>query len=149
MSFTTALMLFKAAGWWGDKGHVVKFDVPSNYKTGEWIGVDFDGVLARYDRWNDGKIGEPIMPMVERVRFWLDKGIEVRIFTSRCGKAYPDQVLDNCRQIQLFCLTHFNRLLKITNEKDQLMCQLWDDNAVQVIKNTGLSYREYHAQGRE
>ncbi len=127
----------------------IRVSVPSSYKPGEWIGVDFDGVLVKYTGWNDGKIGEPIPVMIARVQFWLNKGIEVRIFTSRCGKAYPDQVQNNIQQIQEFCIRHFNRILRITNEKDQKMCQLWDDNAVQVVKNTGLSFQEYHAQGRE
>ena len=32
-----------------------------------WIGVDFDGTLATYNGWNDGKLGEPIPLMVDRV----------------------------------------------------------------------------------
>lgn len=116
----------------------------NKYKNG-WIGVDFDGVLVEYNGWNNGKIGKPIPRMVERVNDWLEKGFEVRIFTSRCGKMYPDQIEDNCQQIRKFCYEHFRRILDITNEKDQDMIELWDDRAIQVIKNTGQSYQEYHA----
>lgn len=45
-----------------------------------WIGVDLDGTLAHYDKWiGPEHIGEPIAPMVDRVRAWLGQGIEVRI----------------------------------------------------------------------
>ena len=37
-----------------------------------WIGVDLDGTLAEYLGWQGmGHIGEPIAPMVERVKAWL------------------------------------------------------------------------------
>jgi hypothetical protein len=49
-----------------------------------WIGVDLDGCLAKYDKWvSIDHIGEPITPMVERVKRWLREGREVRIFTAR------------------------------------------------------------------
>lgn len=52
-------------------------------KTG-WIGVDLDGTLAKYGerQWPD-HIGEPIAPMVERIKQWLKQGVEVKIFTAR------------------------------------------------------------------
>lgn len=118
-------------------------------KKNGWIAVDMDGVLTEYNGWNGGELGRPIPLMIERVRGWLDEGIEVRIFTSRCGKVYPDQVESNCRQIQLFCITHFKRLLQITNEKDQNMIAIFDDNAIQMIKNTGLTLQEYWSRGMD
>jgi hypothetical protein len=49
-----------------------------------WIGVDLDGTLAHYEGWKGQEhIGEPIAPMVERVKGWLAEGREVRIFTAR------------------------------------------------------------------
>jgi len=49
-----------------------------------WIGVDFDGTLAQYGTWvSADHCGEPIAPMVERVRRWMALGHEVRIFTAR------------------------------------------------------------------
>ena len=60
----------------------------------DWIGVDLDGTLAEYHGWNDGKIGEPIQLMVERVKRWLAEGKSVRIMTARVGvqeDAYSDE----------------------------------------------------------
>jgi hypothetical protein len=91
-----------------------------------WIGVDFDGTLVE-----DGT-GRPIMKMVERVRQWLAEGKNVRIFTARV--AFPQMDLSEVRQ---FCEYHFGQVLPITNQKDYDMIELWDDRAVQVIKNTG------------
>jgi len=109
-----------------------------------WIGVDFDGVLVEYWGWQGaGRHGPPIMAMVERVQHWLDKGKDVRIFTSRCGRVYPEQVEANCRAIQLFCVHHFGKPLPITCEKDQLCEEIWDDRAIQMIRNTGLTLEEY------
>ncbi|HEV7674386.1 MAG TPA: hypothetical protein VGQ12_07640 [Candidatus Angelobacter sp.] len=49
-----------------------------------WIGVDLDGTLAHYAGWKGPEhIGEPIMPMVERVKGWLAEGKTVKIFTAR------------------------------------------------------------------
>lgn len=102
-----------------------------------WIGVDFDGTLAKTMDWrghNDGKVGEPIWPMVERVKQWLSEGKEVRIMTARAG-AGADQIhRDNINE---FCLEVFGRTLPITCEKDFNMIELWDDRAVQVAVNEG------------
>lgn len=55
-----------------------------NYKYAGWIGVDFDGTLATYGTWAGAShVGEPIAPMVERVKRWLAEGREVRVFTAR------------------------------------------------------------------
>ena len=57
---------------------------------GGWIGVDLDGTLARYDGWKGPEhIGEPLMPMVERVKAWLAEGREVRIMTARVSPDMP------------------------------------------------------------
>lgn len=49
-----------------------------------WIAVDLDGTLAEYTTWQGvTHIGKPIPAMVDRIKMWLDEGIEVRIFTAR------------------------------------------------------------------
>ena len=49
-----------------------------------WMAVDLDGTLAHYDKFiSPSHIGEPIAPMVARVKKWLSQGKEVRIFTAR------------------------------------------------------------------
>lgn len=53
---------------------------------GEWIGVDLDGTLARYDKnFKPLEVGEPIQPMVDLVKQWRREGLDVRIFTARAA----------------------------------------------------------------
>lgn len=103
-----------------------------------WIGVDFDGTLAKSRTdWvghNDGRVGEPIMPMVNRVVRWLAAGKDVRIFTARVGPGAAPHHLDNINE---FCLEHFGQTLPVTATKDMHMVELWDDRAVQVEPNVG------------
>lgn len=107
----------------------------------EWIGVDLDGTLAVYDGWRGiHHIGEPIPLMVERVKAWLEKGEDVRIFTARVGPQrsdVPDEIGAIMFTIQEWCIKHIGHLLEITCQKDCYMRELWDDRCVQVIANTG------------
>lgn len=119
-----------------------------------WIGVDFDGTLAKYGTWlGADHCGEPIMPMVERVRKWLALGHEVRIFTARIhplDKCFwpEDRLIGHSEErameawnavqaIRRWCQQHIGQVLPITNVKDYGMIELWDDRAVQVRPNTG------------
>lgn len=105
-----------------------------NVKPGRWIGVDLDGTLARDDsgaHFDESHIGEPIPKMVERVKKWIDDGIEVRILTARAGSKSAVQYIEK------WCQEHIGHILPVTNEKDYDMAQLWDDRAVQVERNTG------------
>jgi hypothetical protein len=96
-----------------------------------WIGVDFDGTLAHYKGWNDGKIGPPIPAMLHRVLNWLNAGREVRIVTARAWD--PKLVKD----VEAWCLEHLGRVIPVTCMKDFGMRCLWDDRAVQVETNEG------------
>lgn len=115
-----------------------------------WIGVDLDGTLAHYDHWRGIEhIGEPIQPMVERVKRWLVEGRDVRIFTARVdggevaismgdknGEAHRDVGAVEMH-IHSWCLKHLGAVLPVTCKKDYGMVELWDDRCVQVIPNTG------------
>jgi hypothetical protein len=104
-----------------------------------WVGVDLDGTLAEYNGWvGPNHIGEPVPKMVERVRRWLSKGITVKIFTARVGPRQDvNEVIASTIAIKSWCAKHIGTVLDITCEKDYSMIELWDDRAVQVIKNTG------------
>jgi hypothetical protein len=96
-----------------------------------WIGVDLDGTLAHYDVWRgEDHIGAPIPAMVDRVKQWLEEGLNVRIFTARVG-AHQREV------IAAWCRKHLGRELPVTATKDFSMIALWDDRCVQVETNTG------------
>lgn len=103
-----------------------------------WIGVDFDGTLAHYDKWRGiDHVGSPIPAMCDRVRKWLEEGREVKIFTARVSNLKDESLMDAVKPIAAFCLKEFGRTLDITNIKDHRMEELWDDRAVQVERNTG------------
>ena len=110
---------------------------------GAWIGVDLDGNLAHYTGWQGvDNIGQPIAPMVERVKRWLADGKTVKIFTARMhGHGMPiigGGHEDAKTPIQNWCEKHIGQVLEITNVKDFGMIELWDDRAVQVEVNTGI-----------
>jgi hypothetical protein len=110
--------------------------------TGGWIGVDLDGTLAEYYGWNGGIIGEPIAPMVKRVKAWLAEGNEVRILTARVAfdpTRAGDLLLaaEQVERIKAWCLEHVGAALPVTASKDLAMVELWDDRAVQVETNVG------------
>jgi hypothetical protein len=98
-----------------------------------WIGVDLDGTLAHYDGWKgEDQIGPPIVPMVNRVKKWLDEGQDVRIFTARTGNGQK-----SIDAVQAWCEEHLGKKLPVTATKDFSMTTLYDDRAIQVQKNTG------------
>lgn len=104
----------------------------------EWIGVDFDRTLAHYTNWatNGSLLGAPIPLMLERVKRWLAKGMEVRIFTARAS-SNSDNRDENIAAIKAWCLKHVGQELEVTAEKDYSMVELWDDRAVSVQPNEG------------
>lgn len=104
----------------------------------KWVGVDLDGTLAQYDTHISLQhIGEPIPLMVERVQRWLQQGIKVKIFTARVSCPLEDYS-GAVQAIEDWCEKHIGQKLPITNIKDLHMEELWDDRAVQVLKNTGM-----------
>jgi hypothetical protein len=112
-------------------------------EKGKWVGVDFDGTLAEYHGWNEGKLGSPIPEMVERVKCWLSDGVDVRIFTGRISPiGIPSHLargLEQQRQaIWEWCQEHIGQALPVTYCKDGAMAEYWDDAAVQVGHNTGI-----------
>lgn len=123
-------------------------------KGKSWIGVDLDGTLATYDKWVNWNIfGEPIKPMVDRIKIWIKEGKEVKIFTARVafdtdicvlsGEKFTKQMMTEA--IQNWCSEVIpNWRPEITATKDFNMIELWDDRAIQVIPNTGISLAEAH-----
>lgn len=121
-----------------------------------WIGVDLDGTLAEYHGWvSEEHIGEPIAPMVDRVKKWLKQGKDVRIFTARVdgGQAAiqdGNEHGEKCKDVErikgfiyAWCVKHIGQVLTVTNCKDYGMVELWDDRAVQVIPNTGETMQDF------
>lgn len=121
-----------------------------------WTGVDLDGTLSVWDHGSQvNTIGAPIEKMVQRVKGWLAAGEEVRIVTARVAISGTRNVagqLDNVEfakqqreMIQAWCIKHIGQPLRITASKDFHMDKLWDDRAVEVVTNTGMTRTEYDA----
>ena len=108
-----------------------------------WIGVDLDGTLAQYGGWVEPeRIGQPIAPMVARLKEWLGQGIEVRIFTARAWRADEADIA----AIQDWSEKHIGIRLDVTCTKDYGMIELWDDRAVRVRVNDGEPCCSHHVQ---
>lgn len=136
-------------------------------KEGGWIGVDLDGTMFTYYEWVGWNVfGEPIKPMIDRIKAWLAAGVEVRIVTARVGlpKEYDGKLIPNgfarstCRvtgasfsdrmmthAIQDLCKRQGLPALPVQCYKDINMIELWDDRAIQVVANTGRTLAEEHA----
>lgn len=112
-------------------------------KDTDWIGVDFDGTLAQYERGDYKKLGAlvfglPVWPMVERIKNWIGDGIQVRIVTARhTGGKDPEHDKALTKAIADWTYTYIGHSLPVTNAKDGYMHELWDDRAVAVETNTG------------
>lgn len=112
--------------------------------------VDFDKTLAFYDTWekNGANLGHPIPAMVERIKRWLSKGQEVRIFTARASSNNPRRDSD-VKKIQGWCTEFLGQPLPITNEKDFETIAIWDDRAVTVEPNTGWRWSAELPEGHQ
>ena len=96
----------------------------------DWIGVDLDGTLAVWEG-TCKKIGKPVPLMMNRVKTWLEQGIEVRIFTARATD--PSMI----PLIKLWLKEWGLPDLKITCCKDFSMIVLYDDRCIRVEADTG------------
>lgn len=115
-----------------------------------WIGVDLDGTLAMYEGFiHSTHIGEPIIPMVERIKEWIHNGVKVKIFTARVAPIYVNldgtgyDIIAVTAAIQDWTERHIGHRLEVTCMKDFYMVELWDDRAVRVKANTGMPCCEY------
>lgn len=102
-------------------------DMPSIY-------VDFDSTLAHYDKWRGPThTGKPVWPMLKMVRGWLKDGKKVVIFTARASNQKA------VKAIEKWCQQWLGRKLKITNVKGKDVEVFYDDRAVAVTANKGVT----------
>lgn len=103
-----------------------------------WIGVDLDGTLAQYDHYRGpDHIGDPVEPMLERVKGWLEEGRLVKVLTARVWPGRPVEAKLARAAIEEWLVCHLGQVLEVTHEKDPGLIELWDDRAVQVEANRG------------
>ncbi|MBP6925581.1 MAG: hypothetical protein KBC22_00775 [Candidatus Pacebacteria bacterium] len=113
-----------------------------------WVGFDLDGTLAVSEngKFDPKKNGEPVPEMVSLVRKYLDKGVEVKIFTARISTNGTFLSLYHAvvgiYHIQLWSEKYLGQKLEVTCIKDPKMNIFYDDRAVQVQKDTGIIIAE-------
>lgn len=108
------------------------------HKPRGWTGVDLDGTLAKHASGESvDSIGEPIAPMVERVKKLLAEGREVRIVTARVSVRGTESA-KQYSMIAEWCVEHLGQALKVQAHKDYAMLQLYDDRAIGVVTNQGV-----------
>ena len=115
--------------------------LPPLKTKGPWVGFDLDGTLAEHGKYQGpDHIGTMIQKMKDILIEWLKQGYRVKIMTARMGHA---ESRDEARTIILDWL-EANGLprLEVTCKKDYKMIRLYDDRAVQVIPNTGVTLEE-------
>ena len=113
---------------------------PLNTK-GPWIGFDLDGTLAEHGKYKGpDHIGTMIQRMKEILLECLRQRFRVKIMTARMGHA---DTRDESRTIiQDWLEANGLPRLEVTCKKDYKMIRLYDDRAVQVIPNTGVTLEE-------
>lgn len=100
------------------------------------IAVDLDGTLAEYNGWRGMEhIGAPVQNIVTALKYHQSQGAKIWIFTARVSD-------DNEAPQATF---HIKNWLKrynievdgITAVKHKFFTEIWDDRAIQVVRNTG------------
>lgn len=104
-----------------------------------WIGFDLDGTLAKYPEVYDGRIGEPVESMVRIVRDVLESGMGAKIFTARASSNNPNRER-NIEAVKRWLVEKCGLPpLEVTAEKDAWAVALYDDIAVNVERDKGVS----------
>lgn len=108
------------------------------------IAIDLDGTLAHYDKFiSEDHIGEPIEPMMKFVKTLIADGHKVVIFTARASTVTG--VAAVCKWIREQGLPP----LEVTNIKKKTFQTIYDDRAIQIIRNTGELYGYNRASKRQ
>lgn len=105
---------------------------------------DFDGTVCTFHGWRGQLVlGEPIPRMVARIKRLLAEGDEVFIYTARLN---DDPALADAGNeatiaaIQAWCKLHVGQELPVHQKR--MFERLYDDMAVQVVQNTGMTLKE-------
>ena len=102
-----------------------------------WVGFDFDGTISRTDNPKHFEppypLGEPIPEMIATIKSLLAAGIKVRIFTARALEPA------NIPAIQDWTERHGLGRLDATHQKDYDLIRFFDDRAIPILENSGVS----------
>ena len=104
------------------------------------LAVDLDGTLAEYHGWQGiNHIGKVIPKMRDRVLAWQAKGITIVVFTARVSGDDAEEVIMATKFISNWIIANGMAAMEITCIKKKQFKQIWDDRAIQIIPNTGIS----------
>jgi len=105
-----------------------------------YVAFDLDGTLAEFDfeKWSKdtGYIGKPIQRVMDMIKGYIAKGVDVKIFTAR-AEFEADRA-----NIAKWLVDNGLPELEITNVKTYAMVKLYDDNCVQIFSNQGIGYND-------
>jgi len=118
-----------------DQGIVRKPPVPGR----KFIGVNFDGTLARDDGNYKGRssLGEPIPVVLARVKDRIAQGDVVVLFTSRLADPTREDHGTVLAALHRWTETHVGERLFCTATKFPYLSEIWDWRAVFIPKNAG------------
>lgn len=108
-----------------------------------WIGVDFDGTISRDRDFRSSpyELGEPIPSMINRIKGWIAEGYTVKLLTARMNPVSHTGITRDIVKMEAllkqWCLKHIGTELECVMAKDGLMEVLWDDRAIQVVRDIG------------
>ncbi len=102
------------------------------------IALDFDKTLAYHESvWGISRVGEPILPMVKKVKKWLAKGYKVTIFSARMSHDYY-VLAEQIKFIKDFLKKAGLPDLPKTATKRAEFTHYIDDRAYHVKRNEGI-----------
>lgn len=119
-------------------------DVSDKHK---WIAVDLDKTLAYYesgdyDKYGALYIGPPLSMMVQKVKLWLLEGKTVKVFTARVAPPHDTPLDLVVNAIQNWTEKHIGVRLPVTCVKDRNCEIIYDDRAMQILANRGITKAE-------
>lgn len=107
-----------------------------------WWGFDIDKTAFTDEGGTrGGVIGEPIMPIIRRIKWFLRVGRKVSIVTARVhpSESDRDEQIMTVRGALVKALGQDRaNMIDIRSDKDRHMIDLYDDRAKQVIPNKGI-----------
>lgn len=110
------------------------------------VAIDLDGTLAEYDGWKGVEhIGKPIPVMMEVVKLMIGMGYDVEIFTARVSSNSDEEATEAEYYIHKWLRENGLPHLEVTAIKKKKFDEFWDDRAVHVTRNAGITTTEWRS----
>lgn len=118
----------------------------SRFVGSKYVAFDLDGTLAVHKSGDStDHVGEPIPAMVELARQYLRAGVHVRVITARCAPVYSDAG-EQAAMVSAWLAKHVTYDMpydiRVQGYKCGRMEKLYDDRAIGVVRNEGITLVE-------